>query len=727
MMSTTDACTSFMQAYVLLGANSTAIGRTIQIGNVSCPSVVVNVGGTERTMTSFLHAAPNEMFPVTVCDVNLPDGFTSAVVCQQNLPLVPSNPQKYLLIGDTGMRLKIKNAGVNDTTCTNYATCASSFSESLFSGTFQGIGKSLDPDMNQWPYQTIAAKAKSENPDVVIHVGDYLYIESQCPSVCPNPVYSVYSEGTVCPCTGIGTNFGDNWQGWLTEFFTPSGDLLKHHPWIALRGNHETCVRSWEGYFRFMYPQPFPAVLSSAPLNPTTDCPNYTPSYSVEFKNEVHLVTDTSFVHSAFGGIDHYDQICPAQAPSGDLGGLSETDPSWEQKKAEDLTAYTADFKSAASMMNTKKNNFFLTHCPVYAVVCGNHSSAGNVEKGTPTYYSFEQILMSAVNASGLLSPKNPSTGIPALRMIMSGHMHWFQYVQFPESTLPAQIVFGNGGTKLIPRKLNDAVMTTLSIEGQPIKTASSRREYGYVVMTPMSSGAAYSLSVRDGTNKQTYSAQLTMSAPVPSSDDSATTAYAANFGVELTGISSADFDADAQNSFSTVVAANSGSICGSASASTCTSTDVSISSTTRRSVTVAFSLGVYSSDSASSAVTTLSAYMGSGNFATDLTASGASGLAGITGTSVTSATTSSSSDSSSGLSTGAIVGIVVGCVSLIVVVAVIIYCAVFKGSKQNDCETDKSNEDCSSNHKEANPIASVPEMGHVNPSKADDHVPDSL
>ena len=226
-------------------------------------------------------------------------------------------------------------------------------------------------------------------------------------------------------------------------------------------------------------------------------------------------------------------------------------------------------------------------------------------------------------------------------------------------------------------------------------------------------------------------------------------TTYAANFEVELTGISSADFDADAQSSFSTVVAANSGSICGSGSASTCTSADVSISSTTRRSVAVSFSLGVYSSDSASSAVTTLSAYMNSGNFTTDLIASGASGrpaplshriecngvellctgLSGITGTSVTSATTSGSSDSSSGLSTGAIVGIVVGCVAFIAVMAVIIYMADICTAlfKQNDCETDKSNEDCSSNHKEANPTASVPEMGHVNPPKADDHVPDNL
>ena len=71
--------------------------------------------------------------------------------------------------------------------------------------------------------------------------------------------------------------------------------------------------------------------------------------------------------------------------------------------------------------------------------------------------------------------------------------------------------------------------------------------------------------------------------------------------------------------------------------------------------------------------------------------------------------------------------GIVVGCVSFIVVMAVIIYCVVFKGSKQNNCETEKSNEDCSSNHKEANPIASPPETGHVNPPKADDHIPDNL
>ena len=59
-----------------------------------------------------------------------------------------------MIFGDTGCRIKLKKHGDYDT-----QDCK-----------------------NGWPYAKIALHAAATNPDLVIHVGDYVYREVPCPA-----------------------------------------------------------------------------------------------------------------------------------------------------------------------------------------------------------------------------------------------------------------------------------------------------------------------------------------------------------------------------------------------------------------------------------------------------------------------------------------------------------------------------------------------------------------
>ena len=64
-----------------------------------------------------------------------------------------------------------------------------------------------------------------------------------------------------------GSPFGDNWPTWRTELFGPAAPLLASAPWVVARGDHETCKRSGNGFFRFLDPRPLgeECVSSSRP------------------------------------------------------------------------------------------------------------------------------------------------------------------------------------------------------------------------------------------------------------------------------------------------------------------------------------------------------------------------------------------------------------------------------------------------------------------------------
>ena len=99
-------------------------------------------------------------------------------------------------------------------------------------------------------FPSVAAAAAKLKPDLVMHVGDYLYREEPCPP-----------GNAGC----AGSPSGDNWPSWNADFFAPAAPLLAAAPWVILRGNHEDCQRAGLGFLRLLGPDAFDPA---APCNP---------------------------------------------------------------------------------------------------------------------------------------------------------------------------------------------------------------------------------------------------------------------------------------------------------------------------------------------------------------------------------------------------------------------------------------------------------------------------
>jgi hypothetical protein len=226
--------------WVQLGPNGVAEARAVMSGS-ACPSLATAHGSIAMTKR-----APADGEFALLCSAVITTGETNVELAAVSSPaegvLVPhaiSDPQRILVIGDTGCRLK---------------------------------GSLVQPcnDPVQWPFPAIAQEAAKLKPDLVIHVGDYLYRENACPA-------------NEAGCQG--TPFGDNWPTWAADFFNPAQPLLAAAPWVFVRGNHEDCQRAGPGWTRLLAPAPF---------DPANICADHTSPYSVPFKAMTLVVMDNA-------------------------------------------------------------------------------------------------------------------------------------------------------------------------------------------------------------------------------------------------------------------------------------------------------------------------------------------------------------------------------------------------------------------------------------------------
>src|SRR5476651_2734446 len=173
-----------------------------------CPHIVFDrTNGPKRPLVDMqVRASADPAFPV-VCSLPIPPGTkTAALVTSpfpadflyKDLPVPVADPQRILVLGDTGCRIK---------------------------GTY--LQACNDPVA--WPFAGLAKAAAALKPDLVIHLGDYLYRESLCP------------DGNA-GCAG--SPYGDNWASWNADLFSPAAPLLDAAPWLIVRGNHEDCSRA---------------------------------------------------------------------------------------------------------------------------------------------------------------------------------------------------------------------------------------------------------------------------------------------------------------------------------------------------------------------------------------------------------------------------------------------------------------------------------------------------
>lgn len=196
--------TEAAQTYQWVQYASDGLQARVITQGVSCP--VAKVDGKNVPMQ--IRSSAKDNYPVTVCFLPLSAQVKTLSIAGVRLQLPKAVPRRILVIGDTGCRLKGKV-----------------------------VQACNDPEA--WPFRKGSALAARIKPDLIIHVGDFHYRETPCPA-----------GNAGC----AGSPFGDNWDVWEQDFFSPVGALLSTAPWVMVRGNHEECERGGRGWARTLDP-----------------------------------------------------------------------------------------------------------------------------------------------------------------------------------------------------------------------------------------------------------------------------------------------------------------------------------------------------------------------------------------------------------------------------------------------------------------------------------------
>jgi hypothetical protein len=349
----------------------------------ACPALTLD--GASVAMAE--RAPPNANFPVRLCSLVIPPKAKAVSLGGTALPFVTKTPQRIMVFGDTGCRIK---------------------------------GKVIQDcnDPKQWPFPEIAAQAAKLKPDLVIHVGDYLYRESACPDGDKR-------------CAG--TPWGDNWPAWNADFFAPAAPLLAAAPWVVVRGNHEDCERSGPGWLRLLGPNP---------VNPVAGCTAHLPLYTVPLGDVNLAVMD--------------DADAPDTTIDSDL-----------------RTEYEADF---TALSKSKAPLWLVTHRPIWGAVTLYGLSVGG-----------NRTLIAALTNPGWLG--NTS-------LMLAGHIHTFEALNYRDPKLPPQLIAGFGGDAL---DAAPADLSGVNLSGTRVKDGISLGGFGFLMMTHEHGGWRIDVHRMDG------------------------------------------------------------------------------------------------------------------------------------------------------------------------------------------------------------------------------------
>jgi hypothetical protein len=340
------------QAWVQAAAGGWMVRATTS--QASCPTLSWEGGAAAATtMPMRLRAGPASVpavFTQRSCELELPAGAHRLRVGSLELAAPVAEPRRIVLLGDTGCRMKASEQAFQD--CN---------------------------DPVAWPYAAVVRQAAAMRPDLVIHVGDMHYRESPCPAGRAG-------------CAGSPWGYGED--AWQADFFAPSAPLLKAAPWVMVRGNHESCPRAGQGWFRYLDAHAWPGPEA---------CEDFSAPFALPLDERTQLIVfdSSAVVNRAYQSSDAAFQ------------------------------RYTAQLREVEQLAKARHHNFFLNHHPVLGF-----SSSAN---GTPRPGSAG--LRSALAA---LQPERYYP--PGVNLVMNGHEHLFEAIGFA-SDHPGTLVLGNSGS----------------------------------------------------------------------------------------------------------------------------------------------------------------------------------------------------------------------------------------------------------------------------------------
>jgi hypothetical protein len=222
---------AILSAWLQYAADGKPHARAV-VSDAACPSV--SADGRDVAMQR--RAGKANGFADTVCDASVPVEAKHVRVGERELPAPAREPRRIVVLGDTGCRL---HGPLQSQAC---------------------------DDPSAWPFPVIARAIAAVHPDLIVHVGDYLYRESACPALVK--------------CAG--SPHGDDAPAWYADFLTPAAPLFASAPLVLVRGNHEECDRNGSGWFRYFDP------------HPSTTCANETAPYAADLGDLRLVVFDSA-------------------------------------------------------------------------------------------------------------------------------------------------------------------------------------------------------------------------------------------------------------------------------------------------------------------------------------------------------------------------------------------------------------------------------------------------
>ncbi|HVW11191.1 MAG TPA: metallophosphoesterase, partial [Bryobacteraceae bacterium] len=204
-------------------------------------------------------------------------------------------------------------------------------------------------------------------------------------------------------------------------------------PWVLVRGNHEDCQRAGPGWLRLMGPQPF---------NPIAGCTGHLPLYTV---------------------------------PLGDLNLaiLDDTDAPDTTIDADLKSEYEADFGQLARL---QKPLWLITHRPIWGALTLYGTGMGG-----------NRTLIASLPDPHILEP---------VSLMLAGHIHTFEALNYADAKLPPQLIAGFGGDAL---DTAPADLAGLNLSGTQVKDGISLGGFGFLIMTREPKGWRIDVHKMDG------------------------------------------------------------------------------------------------------------------------------------------------------------------------------------------------------------------------------------
>ncbi|HTJ62422.1 MAG TPA: metallophosphoesterase [Alphaproteobacteria bacterium] len=403
-------------AYVLLGPSGSRIARVVTVAE-KCPTLSADGRVIPMQLRSAPGAAPlrptaskpeftkPSAFPARICEATVPAKARHASIGGQPLPLPPEAIRRIVVIGDTGCRIKAADRAAQ--------ACN---------------------DPTAYPFATVAKAAAAWKPDIVLHVGDYLYRENACP------------DG-VAGCAGSPWGYG--LDSWRADFLDPAAPLLKAAPWIFVRGNHESCDRAGQGWQRLLDPYPLAANRTcDDPANDTVG--NFADPYAVPLGDGSQIVV--------------WDTAMAGNGPF----------PAGDPRRG----VYLANIKSIAALAKGAAHTILTNHHPVLGMAVFRDKQGGT------------RIVPSNLSLIDPLTEADPALYPASIDLLLSGHIHVWEQSSFG-GKLPSQIVAGFSGTQEDIVPLPETVPADFKTAGGVVPDAFSSWVDGFGFMTMERTDAA--------------------------------------------------------------------------------------------------------------------------------------------------------------------------------------------------------------------------------------------